>query len=68
MDYLDRTDIEHDDGQLATIVLPEVIPSRWWHGLLHNQTAWVIKAALLYRRRYLGYRRAIIDVPYHLKT
>lgn len=67
LDYLDQTDQEHDDGQLATIVLPEFVTHRWWHGLLHNQTAWLIKAALLYRRRHQGYQRAIIDVPYHLE-
>ncbi|MFN2219815.1 MAG: hypothetical protein ACK2UA_14500 [Anaerolineae bacterium] len=42
------------------------MPAPWWHSLLHNQTAWLIKAALLYRRRHLGYQRAIVDVPYHL--
>jgi hypothetical protein len=67
LDYLDQTDKEHADGQLATVVLPEFVPSKWWHGLLHNQTAWLIKAALLYRRRHLGYQREIIDVPYHLE-
>jgi len=43
------------------------VPARWWQGLLHNQTTWLIKAALLYRRRRFGYQRAIIDVPYHLR-
>lgn len=66
LDYLDKTDEEHADGQLATVVLPEFVPARWWHALLHNQTAWLIKAALLYRRRHQGYQRAIVDVPYHL--
>jgi amino acid transporter len=65
--FLDRTDEEHADGQLATVVLPEFVPARWWHSLLHNQTAWLIKAALLYRRRHLGYQRAIVDVPFHLR-
>ncbi len=67
LDFLDETDQQHDDGQLATVVLPEFIPARWWHGLLHNQTAWLIKAALLYRRRHFGFQRVIIDVPYHLQ-
>jgi hypothetical protein len=66
LDFLDRTDEEHADGQLATVVLPEFVPARWWHGFFHNQTAWLIKAALLYRRRHLGFQRAIVDVPYHL--
>jgi amino acid transporter len=66
LDFLDEIDQQHDDAQLATVVLPEFVPAKWWHGLLHNQTAWLIKAALLYRRRHLGFQRAIIDVPYHL--
>jgi hypothetical protein len=66
LEYLDKTDEEHGDGQLATVVLPEFIPAHWWHSLLHNQTAWLIKTALLYRRRHLGYQRVIVDVPYHL--
>ena len=68
INFLDKTDREHHDGQLAAVVLPEFIPSKWWDGLLHNQHAWLIKNALLYRRRYRGYQRAIIDVPYHLRS
>jgi amino acid transporter len=67
LDFLDQTDRQHQDGQLATVVLPEFVPARGWHGLLHNQTAWLIKAALLYRRRHLGFQRAIIDIPYYLR-
>jgi amino acid transporter len=66
LDFLDETDRQHGDGQLATVVLPEFVPARPWHALLHNQTAWLIKAALLYRRRQLGFQRTVIDVPYHL--
>jgi len=67
LNYLDETDRLHNDGQLAVVVLPEFIPAKWWQGLLHNQTTWWIKNALLYRRRNLGYQRVIIDIPYHLK-
>jgi hypothetical protein len=67
LDFLDETDRRHHDGQLATVVLPEFVPARWWENLLHNQTAWLIKAALLYRRRHLGFQRTIIDIPYHLR-
>jgi amino acid transporter len=66
-DYLDELDARADDGQLATVMLPEVVPARWWQGLLHNQSAFLIRAALLYRRRMLGFQRTIIDVPYHLQ-
>lgn len=67
LDFLDETDEQHNDGQLAVVVLPEFIPAKWWHSLLHNQSSWLIKTALLYRRRHLGYQRVIVDVPYHLR-
>jgi len=65
--FLDETDLGHNDGQLATLVLPEFVPARWWQGLLHNQTAWLTKAALLYRRRTTNLPRVVIDVPYYLR-
>ena len=66
MKFLDETDAQHNDGQLATIVIPEFIPGRWWQTLLHNQTAWLLKTALLYHRRQHGLERVVIDVPFHL--
>jgi amino acid transporter len=67
IDFLDETDAKHNDGQLATIILPEFVPAKWWQSLLHNQTAWLLKAAMLYRRRSRGFQRVIIDIPYHLR-
>ncbi|MGH2592634.1 MAG: APC family permease [Anaerolineae bacterium] len=67
LEFLDEIDEQRNDGQLATVVLPEFVPARWWHALLHNQTAWLLKAALLYSRRDRGYQRVIIDIPYHLR-
>jgi amino acid transporter len=66
LDFLDETDLQHNDGQLAAVVLPEFVPATWWQNVLHAQTAWLIRTALHYRRRRLGYQRAIIDVPFHL--
>ncbi len=67
LEFLDRYDEEYNDGQLASVVIPEVVPLHWWEILLHNQTAWIIKLVLLYRRRRFGKVRAIIDVPAHLR-
>jgi hypothetical protein len=66
--FLDEEDTRHDDGQLATVLIPEFVPAKWWQSFLHNQTAWSIKFALLYRRRRLGFQRTIIDFPVHLKN
>ena len=47
---------------MITIVLPEFLPRRWWQHVLHNQTALLIKAALLFRRNTV-----VADVSYRLK-
>lgn len=66
LEFLDQTDAEHHDGRQAVVILSEFVPAHWWHGLLHNQTAFSIKTALLYKRRTRGFQRVIIDVPFHL--
>jgi amino acid transporter len=65
--FLDETDRLHNDGQQAVLVLPEFIPASSWQSVLHNQSARLLKNALLYQRRQSGYQRIIIDVPFHLK-
>lgn len=67
LEFLDRTDREHNDGREATVLLSELVQAHWWEALLHNQTAWAIKLALLYRRRTFDKTRAIIDVPFYLR-
>ncbi len=65
--YLDQIDTEAQDGWLATVLIPEFVPAHWWQNVLHNQTAWSLRLALLYRRHRFGNRRAIIDIPFHLE-
>jgi amino acid transporter len=67
LEFLDHTDQEHNDGQAAAVLLPDLVPAKWWETLLHNQTAWIIRLALLYRRRRFDKIRAIIDVPFYLR-
>ena len=61
LDYIDRIQ-SRDDDQMITIVVPEFLPRHWWQHVLHNQTALIIKAALLFRRNTV-----VADVPYLLK-
>ena len=49
-------------NEMVTIVLPEFVPARWWQHLLHNQTALLIKGALLFRKGVV-----VTNVPYHLR-
>ncbi|MHB8778376.1 MAG: APC family permease [Anaerolineales bacterium] len=67
LEFLDEIDSQKNDGQLACVILPEFVPMKWWQTLLHNQTAWLLKAALLYHRRKQGGQRVIIDIPYYLR-
>ncbi len=67
LEFLEKTDAENNDGQLAVVVLPEFVTTGWWQNLLHNQTALLVKAALLYGRRRAGGERVVVDVPYHLR-
>jgi amino acid transporter len=66
IDFLDSYDFESNDGQLAAVILPEFVSDHFWGNILHNQMAWLIKIALLYRRRKKGFQQVIVDVPFHL--
>lgn len=67
LSFLDRADREARDGKEAVLILPEFIPAKAWQDALHNQSARLIKNALLYQRDKEGVHRIVIDVPYHLK-
>lgn len=58
------SDLQHaHPGRDIVVVVPELVPSRWFHYILHNQTASVIKAYLLFS----GLRRVVVlNVPWYL--
>ncbi|MBI5869350.1 MAG: APC family permease [Actinobacteria bacterium] len=60
MDYIDGVRETHKGG-VITVVLPEFVPTKWWQHLLHNQTAWMIKGILLFKRGVVS-----TSVPLHL--
>jgi hypothetical protein len=52
-------------GRDLAVIVPELVATRWHHYLLHNQTATLIKAYLLFS----GLRRVVvINVPWYLST
>jgi amino acid transporter len=61
VEYIDHLQ-DQGDNHMVTLVLPEFLPARWWQHLLHNQTALLIKGAMLFRKDVI-----VTDVPYHLK-
>jgi amino acid transporter len=60
LEYIDRME-RQGEGRYLTVVLPEFIPSHWWEHFLHNQTALLVKAALLFKPG-----KVTVSVPYHL--
>lgn len=58
--YIDRIERARDDD-IITVVLPEFVPAKWWHQLLHNQSSLLLKGALLFKKGII-----VTSVPYHL--
>lgn len=54
--------LEKEPDTWVTVVIPEILPAHWWHSILHNQRALLLKASLLFKERVI-----LIDVPFHLK-
>ena len=61
LEYIDQVERERSNAYI-TVVLPEFVPSQWWHHLLHNQRALLIKGALLFRPNVV-----VTSVPFHLR-
>ncbi len=61
LDYIEHIQARGED-QMVTIVVPEFLPRHWWQHFLHNQTALLVKGALLFRKNTV-----VADVPYLLK-
>ncbi|MGQ0694342.1 MAG: APC family permease, partial [Nitrospiraceae bacterium] len=53
--------LEKEPDTWVTVVIPEILPARWWQNILHNQRALLLKAALLFKDRVV-----LTDVPFHL--
>jgi amino acid transporter len=61
LEYLD--DVEQtSNGEMITVIIPEFVTKKWRHQILHNQTALLIRTALLFRRG-----KVVTSVRYHLR-
>lgn len=47
---------------VVTVIIPQFIPKKGWHNILHNQSSLLIRSFLLYRKNVI-----VTTVPYHLK-
>jgi len=46
-------------GTLVTVVTPVLVPRHWWEQLLHNKTALMVRAALMFKPNVV-----VVAVPY----
>jgi amino acid transporter len=60
LDYIRSVERDRPEDYV-TVILPEFVPARWWQHLLHNQSALLIKGALLFRPNTV-----VTSVPFHL--
>lgn len=62
LEYIDDVaQVTHDD--MVTVIIPEFVTSKWRYNLLHNQTALLIRTALLFKRG-----KVVTSVRYHLQS
>lgn len=57
--------VEHKASELnyqVTVIIPQFIPKKGWHNILHNQSGIWIRSFLLFRKNVV-----VTTVPYHLK-
>jgi amino acid transporter len=47
------------EADLVTVVVPEIVPRKWWEHLLHNKTALFIRTAFLFQPNVI-----VTSVPY----
>lgn len=59
--YIEMLSSQSRPDDLLTIVVPQFVPRRWWHNLLHTQAALALRMALLSKPGI-----TVTDVPYHV--
>lgn len=67
LNFIKKEDLREPERGLCMLVMPEAVPTKWWHHLLHNQRAMLLKTSLYYNRKHKGGTRIFVDVPYQLR-
>jgi amino acid transporter len=61
MEYIETLLAQRRKNEMITIIVPQFVPGRWWENLLHNQTALLLRFALLFKPGLV-----IVEVPYQV--
>lgn len=59
--YIEEIAAKRQPNEIITIIVPQFVPKRWYHNLLHTQTALWLRLALLFQPGIV-----ITDVPYQI--
>jgi len=60
--FIDKVDHQcAKTGHKVTVVIPQFLPKKGWHHMLHNQSSLLIRTTLLFHRNVV-----IMTVPFHL--
>lgn len=62
LEYVDQLGSILQPNERLTIVVPQFTPRHWWHNLLHTQTAFWLRFALLSKKGIV-----ITEVPYQVQ-
>jgi amino acid transporter len=60
LEYIDALD-EQWQHDIVTVIVPEFVVHHWWDALLHNQSAFLLKARLLLRKGTV-----VTSIPTHI--
>jgi amino acid transporter len=58
--YINRAALNGDE--LVTVILPEFVPAKWWHQILHNQSSLLLKGILLFQKNVV-----VTNIRYYLE-
>jgi len=59
LEYIEEIDRNRQPNEMISIVVPQFIPSRFYHSWLHSQTAETLRKVLMSRKDIV-----IMEVPY----
>ncbi len=59
--FIDEVEAFRGDD-VVTVLLPEFVPAKWWHRLLHNQNGLILQGALMFKPKIV-----VTNVRRHLR-
>ncbi len=61
LEYIEQVSTTRQPNEILTIVVPQFVPKHWYQNLLHTNTAFLLRTALLFKPGIV-----ITDVPYQV--